>query len=209
MALAVDHVILLARDLDHGARDLLDRHGLAARPGGRHPGHGTGNAIVPLGPDYLEIMSIVDAAEAATSQFGRAVRNALDRGDPFLALSVRTDDVESVARRIGSPVVPLARTRPDGVVLRCRLAGLEAATGEPPLPFFIQWDVPPEQHPGRDAAPHRVTPSGIAWVEFASEMARVARWLGDALPGLRLVAGATGVRGVGIATSDGEVALRV
>src|SRR5262245_53549604 len=62
--LAIDHVILLAADLDHAAARLLKTHGLASLPGGRHPGHGTGNRIVPLGDSYLELMGVVDEVEA-------------------------------------------------------------------------------------------------------------------------------------------------
>ena len=68
--LAIDHVIVVVDDLDAAAARLLDEHGLASLPGGRHEGHGTGNRIVPLGPDYLELMAVVDADEAVGSPLG-------------------------------------------------------------------------------------------------------------------------------------------
>jgi hypothetical protein len=80
--------------------------------------------------------------------------------------------------------------------------------GPEALPFFIQWDVPASQHPGRDPAPHRNAPSGIQWVEIGGDPAQLARWLGDALPGLRVVPGAPGVRALAIRTEAGEVVLR-
>jgi len=208
MPLAFDHVIVLARDLEATSRALFDAHGLASYAGGRHPGHGTGNAIVPLGRDYLEIMTVADADEARGSAFGRWVLDAIERGETFLALSVRTDDVAALAARIGSDILNLERARPDGVTLRCRLAGLEAAMGPGRLPFFIQWDVAPEHHPGRARAPHRVEPLGIAGVELGGDAKDLEAWLGEPLPGLRVAGGAPGVRGLTIRTSEGTIELR-
>jgi len=208
MPLAFDHVIVLARDLEATSRALFDAHGLAARPGGRHRGHGTANAIVPLGRDYLEIMAVADAGEARGSAVGRWVLAAIERGDTFLALSVRTDDIAVLAARIGSGILNLERARPDGMTLRCRLAGLEAAMGPEHLPFFIQWDVAPEHHPGRDHALHRVEPLGITGVELGGDARRIEPWLGGLLPGLRVAGGVPGVRGVTIRTSAGAIDLR-
>jgi len=39
--------------------------------------------------------------------------------------------------------------RPDGSVLRWRVAGLEDAMRTPTLPFFLEWEQP-EEHPGED-----------------------------------------------------------
>ena len=44
----IDHAIIGARDIDAVADRLWERHGLASLPGGRHPGWGTHNRIVPL-----------------------------------------------------------------------------------------------------------------------------------------------------------------
>jgi hypothetical protein len=56
--------------------------------GGRHPGWGTANRIVPLGNTYLEVVAAVDAAEADGSPFGRWVA-AAPSGGP-LGWAVRT-----------------------------------------------------------------------------------------------------------------------
>jgi hypothetical protein len=52
--LALDHVIVMVQDLDAAARRCYEATGLASVAGGRHPGHGTGNRIVPLGGSYIE-----------------------------------------------------------------------------------------------------------------------------------------------------------
>jgi hypothetical protein len=68
--LEIDHVIVAVADLDVAAAALEREHGLASVAGGRHPGHGTGNRIVPLGDSYLELMAVVDEDEASASPLG-------------------------------------------------------------------------------------------------------------------------------------------
>ena len=75
-ALELDHVLIAVADLAAAARELEVRHGLASVEGGRHPGWGTANRIVPLGDTYLELIAVVDEAEAAESPFGRWVAAA-------------------------------------------------------------------------------------------------------------------------------------
>ena len=202
----IDHIILGARDPDSTSARLFDEHGLASAPGGRHTGQGTGNRIIPMGRDYIELMTVVDAEEAKTSPMGRWVLDATRAGDRLLGWCLATDDLDAVATERGLPIVAMERARPDGRILRWRLAGLDAATAEPGVPFFIQWDVPDDEHPGRAEAAHRVAPLGIAWVEV-SEAARGARgWVGDDVP-LRVVEGAPGLHRVGFGTDEGEMIL--
>ncbi len=49
MALRIDHIVWGVDDLDRAAAEVQERYGLASVPGGRHPGWGTANRIVPLG----------------------------------------------------------------------------------------------------------------------------------------------------------------
>src|SRR5436190_1157707 len=63
----VDHVLLPVADLEVGAQRFYERFGLKGIPGGRHPGVGTANVIVPLGLQYLELIAVVDQGEAASS----------------------------------------------------------------------------------------------------------------------------------------------
>jgi Glyoxalase-like domain len=55
MALHIDHIVWGVDDLDRAAAQVQERYGLASVPGGRHPGWGTANRIIPLGPSYLEL----------------------------------------------------------------------------------------------------------------------------------------------------------
>ena len=86
----LDHVLIAAADLDAVARQIETEHGLASAAGGRHPGWGTANRIVPLGATYLELVAVVDEAEASQSAFGRWVA-ASRSGAPF-GWAVRTPD---------------------------------------------------------------------------------------------------------------------
>ena len=92
---------------------------------------------MPLGATYLELVRIVDEAEAARSAFGRWVAAARS-GAPF-GWAVRTDDLDAVAARLGLTVRDGARQAPDGRRLTWRMAGIEQAAAEPSLPFVIEW----------------------------------------------------------------------
>lgn len=184
--LEFDHLVAAVADLPTGARELHERTGLAAVPGGRHPGHGTHNAIVPLGPDYVELVAIESPAEAETSAFGRAVAARVATGGGLFAICLRTGGIESVAERLGLETASMERETPDGTTLTWKLAGLAEALHRR-LPFFIEWSVEPDRHPGRAAADHRVTPTGIAWVEVPVDASSLARWVGASKLDLRPV----------------------
>ena len=66
-AARIDHVVLGVRDLDGAARRLLEDFGLASVFGGHHVGWGTGNLIVPLGLNYVELLGVVDEKQATQS----------------------------------------------------------------------------------------------------------------------------------------------
>ena len=201
--LALDHVILAAGDIDVAGTDLAREHGLASLPGVRHAGHGTGNRIVPLGDAYIEIMGVVDEAEAAASPMGRWLRERTADGDCLAAVCLRTEAIDPLAQRLGLRVQPMSRDAPGGVTLSWRLAGLAEAMADPSRPFFIDWDIPADQHPARGAAPHRVRPTGFAWAELAGDVDAIAAWLGESVPNLRLIAReAPGLRAA-VALEDG------
>jgi len=200
--LAIDHAIVAVHDPATWATRLRRRAGLAAVPGGRHEGTGTGNWIVPLGDAYLELMTVVDRPQAEASALGRWVLDQTRYGDRLAAVCLRTDAIDEVARRLGRTPEPMARRGEDGVVLRWRLVGLDAALSDDALPFFIQWDIAEDQHPGAMAADHTTTPAGIPWIELGGDDGRLSTWLGDhALP-IRCVDEGPGPRTVAIATSE-------
>ena len=86
IVLNFDHVIMPVVDFDTTSERLLEQHGLASVPGGRHTGLGTGNRIVPLHLDYIELMGIVDPDEATAGFLGRGLTDRLTRQEGVAAL---------------------------------------------------------------------------------------------------------------------------
>jgi hypothetical protein len=207
--LSFDHVIYGTSDLDLAAASWRERYGLDSYVGGRHPGQGTANRIVPLGTSYVELMGIVDPAEAAASDYGGWLGPTIADGDRLFGWCLRTDDIGAIAVRLGSTPIEGARERPDGISIRWRLAGLERSREDPSLPFFIQWGVPYELLPGRGAANHRIVVDGIEWVEVAGDPAAIEESLDGAALDVRYAeSGGRGVTRVGVRTADGELVVR-
>jgi Glyoxalase-like domain len=167
----IDHVIYAAADLEAAAARIESELGLMAGDGGRHEGLGTHNRIVPLGGGYLELLAVVDPEQAARSVVGRGLLGRLARGgDGLFSWVVAVDDIESVARRLGTAITTIRRAG-----FSARLTGLAQAMHEPFLPFFISRDRGvPDPGSGGDAG-------GITWLELAGSAARLERWLGARL----------------------------
>jgi hypothetical protein len=206
--LRVDHVIYAVDDLDVAAERFRDEFGLASIVGGRHPGWGTANRIVPLGREYLELVAVVDRAEATGSEFGRAVIQAVASGPRLLGWAVATADLRGIASHLNLDVASGSRTRPDGSTLRWQLAGVGDALAAGALPFFIEWDVPAELHPGAAVAEHRTTPRGIGWIEIVATEESLRAWLGDNDLPLRITDGPPSLSAIAITTAAGEIVVR-
>jgi hypothetical protein len=203
VALSIDHVVWGVSDLDAAGDALLQRYGLRSVKGGRHPGWGTANRIVPLGGNYIELLTVADEAEAARDETGQLWLRRLREGDGLLTWCLSTDDIENVAARLGLELRHKWRIRPDGSEISWRIAGLEASLERPALPFFISWDVPPDQHPGRQYA-GSPDPGGITWVQVGADPAELAEWLGGEEVRVRF-GGPPRVNAVGLAAGSGEV----
>lgn len=211
--LRIDHVVLAVPDLEEAAARLLARHGLASVPGGVHPAWGTGNRIVPLGRDYVELISVLDPATAASTAFGTLIGSLAEGGERLVAVCLGTDDVDAEASRLGLEAVNGSRLLPDGETVAWRAAGLDATMRDRSLPFFIRWR-DPARHPGLAEATHRVRPRGIAWVEVSGDEDVVRRWIGDRSLPIRFsgpgpaAEGEPGPVAVGLAAAEGEIVLR-
>ena len=203
--LELDHVLLATDDLAAAARE-LELRGLASVEGGRHPGFGTENRIVPLGDAYLELVAVADEADAACTAFGRWV--AAGRSVPFAPLgwAVRTTRLDEHARRLGLAVEAGARARPDGGVLRWRTAGLPEAAAEPCLPFFIAWE-PGTVLPGRAPTRHPVGGVGVRQLVLDGPPDRIADWLGGARLPIAVRPGAPALAAIALGADGGELVL--
>lgn len=204
--LVISQVILGTRDLA-GWTARLESLGLTVVDGGRHPGLGTANRIVPLDAAYFEVLGVVDEAEAAAQVYGQSLLARIADGDCLVRWSLRTDDIDAVGARLGLTPERRQRVRPDGLRLTWRAAGLDLALRESWLPFFMQWD-DPVQYPGATPKPHPNGTTGVDWLELATDdRARLDRWTENAIAPLRIVTGAPGLRRVALATAGGEIVI--
>lgn len=190
MGLEIDHVIVCVPDLEQSVREFETQHGVVSVAGGRHDGHGTANRLVPLGDSYVELLAVVDPKKAKTSVLGTwAIHRAAVPGAD--ALCLRTDDLDEIGRRLDLQTMPMSRVTPDGVILSWRLAGLRQALSQG-LPFFIEWDIAEDLHPGRAPVEHPAGSVGLSGVTISGDVDALARWT-DGTHGLTLVAGDPGV----------------
>lgn len=203
---SIDHVVLAVADLAAAGERLRREHGIASLPGGVHADWGTGNRIVPMGDDYLELISVVDPDVGRTTVLGRALLElTADGADRWFAVCIADTDLDATAQRLRLRIEQGSRVRPDGAELRWRGAGLTDAARKPWLPFFISWDVPPGLHPGNAPVRHDVAVTGIANVELEGDASRLRDWLGpdgDVLP-LTVIEGDPGMRAVTFSTAEG------
>jgi hypothetical protein len=143
--------------------------------GGIHPRFGTRNRVLALADgQYLEVVDVLDHPASDKAPFGQAVRSRSESGGGWLGWVISVDDISIVERRLMRPSVPGNRHRPDGVELRWRQIGVKGLQSDPQLPFFVQWETPPELHPS-------VTSTGrisLERLEIAGDPHRVARWMG-------------------------------
>ena len=201
----IDHVVMAVRDLDAAGDRLLREHGLASVRGGQHPAWGTANRIAPLGGSYLELLGVVDDEVGASTRLGRALLDRSAGGDRWYAVCLADDGIEATAARLGLDLEPGSRTRPDGTVVSWRGAGIESPARAGWLPFFINWDGPPEVHPGRTPLEHPSSPTGIARVELTGDPDQLGRWVGEDVPALVARSGQRpGVDAVVLSTADGD-----
>jgi hypothetical protein len=165
-------------DLAEAAREFEVKHGLSSIEGGRHPGWGTANRIVPLGDCYLELVSVVDRDEAAQADFGRWIAAAdTASGSRPIGWAVRPHDLDEVAHRLGCPIEDGSRVTPTGQMLRWRASALEQPAADPSLPFFIEW-AEGSAFPGRAAVTHPAGAVELAKLELRGHVDQLTRWLG-------------------------------
>ncbi len=204
--LELSQVVYGVHDLD-AATQRMQALGLAVLDGGRHPGLGTANRIIPLGSTYLELLGVVDKAEDRSNSYGRALLRRIADGDRLVRWSLRTDDLDAVAAERGLLLEARSRRRSDGALLTWRAAGLELALAESWLPFFMQWD-DPAHYPGAMLVRHPAGACEIAWLELTpADPEHLRRWLGPANPPLHLVEGQPGLHRVALRTDAGLLVL--
>jgi hypothetical protein len=199
--------LIAVANLATAAQEIEERYGLASIEGGRHPGWGTANRIVPLGDAYVELVAVVDEAEAAQSAFGRWVAAAHPTLARPLGWAVRTHQLDAIARRLGLTVAAGSRAAGNGQLVRWRLAGVEEAAAEPSLPFFIEWGQGTPL-PGRVPATHGAGAVQVAKLQLDGDADRLADWLGPHDLPIGVRPGAPGIACIVLTGAAGEIVLR-
>ncbi len=175
-AMRLDHISFAAGPdgLAATAARLSELLGEKFQNGGVHPRFGTRNMVLPLTQgQFLEVVEVLDHPASDKAPFGQAVRARSEAGGGWLGWVVAVDDISTVERRLQREAVPGNRHRPDGVELRWMQLGVKGLQSDPQLPFFVQWETSPDEHPSVGA-------SGdveLARVEIAGDPKRVGSWL--------------------------------
>ena len=148
----LDHLVYATPDLEVTCRDLEIRLGVRASAGGQHPGRGTHNALISIGPKaYLEIIA-PDPLQPET----RPVWFGIDQltTPKLITWAVRVDGLEAFVKEM-SPNVRVGAVRsggrktPDGTTLSWQLTEPQLVQGVGLVPFLIDWNA--SQHPAHSA----------------------------------------------------------
>ncbi len=188
----LDHILLGADDLDRGIDWMRERSGVRAIFGGAHPGRGTRNALLSLGPHrYLEIIA-PDPRQASAASGDDLVKGLRALQEPrLIGWAAHTNDLAGLAQKAAAAGIAMenprdgSRVRPDGKTLQWRSIALKN-NFDGVLPFFIEWSHN-SIHPSQDA------PSGCSLDHFSIET--------PAMEDVRLAAGKLGLE-VGLKLSQ-------
>jgi hypothetical protein len=205
----IDHLVYATPELSAGVQRIQALLGIQATPGGQHPGEGTRNALVALGPtSYLEIIG-PDPDQPKPDHPRRFGIDDLKepRLVTWAAKGTNLTQIVAEAHRHGVPVgdvLPGSRRTPTGVLLSWHVTDQRAvAANNGLIPFFIDWGDTP--HPAASAA------KGATLVSLRGEhpdpehVQRMLRELGLELP---VIKGATPSLAATIDGARGRVELR-
>jgi hypothetical protein len=160
----VDHLVYAVPVLEQGIADMEKLLGVRASFGGPHPGRGTHNALLSLGPTvYLEIIARDPNQTVEPRLFGIG---KLDRARlvSWAANGTALEELQHTAANNGIAVGAVAagaRQRPDGVMLAWRYTDPGVAGTDGVIPFFIDW--------GTSAHPARTAPTGATLAELRAQ----------------------------------------
>jgi hypothetical protein len=204
----LDHLVYATPDLSAGVRQIETLLGIHATPGGQHPGEGTRNALVALGPaSYLEIIG----PDPDQPKPDRPRKFGIDdlKGPRLVTWAAKGSDLARLvadARRRGvslGDVIPGSRRTPTGVLLSWHISDQRAMIADGLVPFFIDWGDTP--HPATNAA------AGATLISLRGEHPdpeRVQRMLAELGLELPVVNGATPLLVATVAGTHGRVELR-
>jgi hypothetical protein len=168
----VDHLVYATPDLEVGIKRLEDLLGVRATPGGQHPGLGTRNALIALGPStYIEVIG----PDPDQPRPAGPLRFHIDdlEAPRLIGWVAKGIDLGQFVSRAGQSGIALgevisgSRKRPDGVLLSWRYTDPNVVIADRLVPYFIDWGKSP--HPAATATP------GVTLVALRAEHPDAAR----------------------------------
>ena len=163
----IDHLIYADAELDAAVATLHRHLGVEAGGGGKHPGRGTHNKLLALGPrTYLEVIAPDPSQPAPATPRPYGVEGITQGG--LVGWAIAVEDIEAArayARLHGfdpGPVVDGRREDATGRLLHWRLTANAEVAGL--IPFLISWG--DTRHPAVDA------PAGLCLSSLAVEHPR-------------------------------------
>ncbi|MBM7599874.1 hypothetical protein JOC34_002242 [Virgibacillus halotolerans] len=156
--LAIDHIVIVAKDPAQAAADFEQKYGVMTLEGGRHTKWGTYNYLAYFSNDcYIEWLGIFDRSLAVQSDnplVQQTVRALEADFEGTIQFALRTENMDQYLHHFATADVaytgPIqgSRQKPDGATLEWRMLfpNLNATIG----PFMIEWgkvrNSPPSEH---------------------------------------------------------------
>lgn len=150
----LDHLVYATPDLDATIERLEQLFSVRAAIGGQHPGWGTKNALLSLGPKaYLEIMG-PDPTQPEPKQPRPFGMDTMSK-PRLMTWVARTDDIQSVIDKAKRQKLDLgqlqekSRKKPDGSILKWTMTDLRKNRKDGTIPYFINWG--DSEHPAENS----------------------------------------------------------
>ena len=172
MLLGIDHIAIAVDDPDAAISEVASFLGIpSGTSGGRHLAWGTRNRLLWLGDTFIELCTVFDPGLAERSWLGRAVLRARSAADPTaICWAIATDDLDLDRAGMNldgaalGDAVPGERRRPDGQIVRWRLA--LPAEVDLERPFLIEHDGTAAEWSPEDRAARSMEPARILGVDL-------------------------------------------
>jgi Glyoxalase-like domain len=167
LAVAPDHLVVVAQELPQGCDWVEERLGVRPQPGGKHVAMGTHNALLSLGARlYVEVIAVdPDGLKPNRPRWfdldEPRMRAALAEGPHLAHWVARTDDIDGAAARVPDLGVPTVMARGD-MTWRITIPDDGHRPGRGLVPTIIQW-------PGTAHPTDRMPDSGCRLVAVAGE----------------------------------------
>ena len=96
MSNGIDHLVYACANLERGMDEIEQLLGVRPVPGGRHPGFGTHNALLSLGPEtYLEVIARDPDSKALVSSALAELPD--DQASRLKTWVLRTEEIDQLA----------------------------------------------------------------------------------------------------------------